>query len=952
MFDIPNSFTQYYDADNTISDVISGPDANADKDKAIYDLFYQSVDELKDIRRQYISIFAYSAGKDSTVTLLAGLEAHKQLMISGELDSDDPFVVSNIDTGVENPFITSLVYYERDRLQEHCKVHDIKLEFLIYNPPVNKQWTSLFASGHKLLSTARLNNDCSHILKIDSSIHLARHIKEKFGQHTCNILGTYIAESAKRGATIRKHGNDKATPQSVPRHGGGRGFTYLPIKHWNVDLVWDCLRRAGDDSEAPTTFPIPSYAPNHRLLRLIYGNAEDRGACPITADRVRAGNTTTNSVGGCGKSRFGCYVCLKSTKDKSGENLSKLPRYATIAGNALKFRNWLSSIAHDVRFRTYHARAVEPVTGAITLQPNVLKSSILEKIIWYAAMLTYDDIKRAKQFNKLLEAGTPELDAGYKDILDDKALSDDDRVSYLTFYCSMATQNVINMFTLDHALIISAIHARDGIRLPPYRALWIYDQVFCQEKRIPYPAVELSYTHNDEIGDARMILPEQRHLMERVNSGYDLTMQLEEFEDCTWSNNDASIKVTTQYGNEFHRYKQLVAMTDKIRQTPLAKAVNNQFTIRKSKLKRKQGRVVGAIRGRTSVNWYRPRDKSRYEQANLLAQTDWVPSHQQFKTPITQVHVDTSLDGYVVNYEAMDDWILVESYQRCLTKHDNYVEAMRRKKGSRYQFFTTEPFEHFRLNGVISFSPVAQKNSQVILNRTKHFLNNGLYDVPDNHTIMSHGLSMAEFRTYLASALVNVRNERNLARSRTKAMVLAAHSDPLASELNRLEKDFSIHMSYIISSIWQEIGTQAACMVGFQCFDGICMQSFGKVNNEYQKQFKARFLDIDGVINQLQSHVRSSVKQSAFSRALVAKVVDSFNNQFHQCTTAIFNEVIVNIQTSTEINVNNLWLTMFCPKLENPSELISRVKSRIVAPNQTVKSSLISTTGNNILDLL
>lgn len=332
MFDIPNSFNDLYSsaggsASINSSSVITGLEANKERDEDIHDLFFIAVDELKRIRENFISVFGYSSGKDSTITLLAGLEAHKQLLQEGRLDAGAPFVVCSIDTGVENPFIASLVHYERERLSQYCKIHGINLDFRIAVPPVNKQWLTLFASGHKMLSTARLNNDCSHILKIDNSIVIAKEIKAKYGLKTCTILGTYIKESVRRGAKIKKWGHDKVTPETVEQHGGGRGYTYLPIKDWDVDLVWDCLRRAGDSPEYPTMFPIPSYAPNHRLLRLIYGDAEDRGSCPITADRVKIDSGTTNSVGGCGKSRFGCYTCLKSSVDRSGANMAKLPRY-------------------------------------------------------------------------------------------------------------------------------------------------------------------------------------------------------------------------------------------------------------------------------------------------------------------------------------------------------------------------------------------------------------------------------------------------------------------------------------------------------------------------------------------------------------------------------------------------------------------------------------------------
>ena len=146
-------------------------DANAmleEERKESYQKFRAAVDDIKILRKEFITVCAVSFGKDSTVVLLAALNAHLELMQEGVLDNSSPFVVSHINTGVENHLMEMLCEEAMSSLRAFCKQKGINLELKVGRPLLSKNWSSLFLSGIKIISSARANNDCAEIMKIDN----------------------------------------------------------------------------------------------------------------------------------------------------------------------------------------------------------------------------------------------------------------------------------------------------------------------------------------------------------------------------------------------------------------------------------------------------------------------------------------------------------------------------------------------------------------------------------------------------------------------------------------------------------------------------------------------------------------------------------------------------------------------------------------------------------------
>ena len=453
-----------------------------------YQKFRAAVDDIKTLRKEFITVSAVSFGKDSTVVLLAALNAHLELMDEGVLDSSSPFVISHINTGVENHLMEMLCEEAMSSLRAFCKQKGINLELKVGRPLLSKNWSSLFLSG----------------IKIDNARRLERSIEAQYRGKAVTLLGSRLSESARREANMRRRGTDKVTALDLISGTSEAERVFAPIMSMTDNDVWNLIRMAGNKPIVQSQFSIISFQANHRLIDIIYRDSED-GACQYSAKKVKG---TKERAGGCGGSaRTGCYTCAKGITDKSGEEQVKKPRHSAISGNMLKVRNYIMYVAQDIKYRTYQGKAIDHTTGAIALQPNTLRADVIDKLIWLMSQVTVDDQIRAQRFSQLVAQGREMEDVGYRDIVTDTTLDDEDKKTLADVYKKHAQRHLIRPMSLDIAIYLSAIHARDGVRLPPHRAVWIWKQV-CEGARIPYPDVDPREGIISDIPDAVMAVPQ------------------------------------------------------------------------------------------------------------------------------------------------------------------------------------------------------------------------------------------------------------------------------------------------------------------------------------------------------------------------------------------------------------------------------------------------------------
>ena len=740
--------------------------------------YYQAVSDIKALRVKRVIQIATSFGKDSTLLLLAALEAHKQLVAEGKLELSAPFVVSTIDTKIENHLLRILVEEEVEKLKRYCQANNINLDFRYASPPLAKQWASLFLSGHKLPSTARLNSDCSIILKINQSERVESEIEALYG-NVIIITGSRLDESSARAASLKKHGQDKRDVHDFLEklEKGEESNVFAPISHITTEQVWMLLRRAGTDPIVkPEREGISSYADNHLLLSIIYEDSSD-GTCPTTSKKVSG-----QGVGGCGKSsRTGCSLCLKVFKDVSGENQNKLPRHSVISGNILKVRDYLAFVSEDMSKRTWHTKAIDETTGAIAAYPNVLNAETLDELIKLLIQVTADEYLRAKQFRLKVKAGLELTDKGYADIVNDISLNERERKLFTSVYKKYAQRALHAPMNEEICLYLSLIHARDGIKLPPYRSIVLWKQLYVDfisdvedefafaggdaaaleqahktvvaryeqvGLRLPYPNVDVSKAPRHDAQDAVMILPYES-LSEFSYVPHTGMFNADDVIGCMIDIKHDSIKVPKSVAESIlPPHAELDQSQVELRgfvfdnthstflnkKKPVVRKL--EFSKRAIKKTSKKGGGFSVLeRGRTSVGSY---SFSRRNSEAVLSKRIANPvSFPKLSLEPSYIPLNESIgdsDGtYKVSFEGLCNWQDYDGYVRAIETHDKFIQNRLSRNETIYSFPGVGAFEEMQRYGLFELTKTSVTRCMMNLKRTAYFSYIGLFGLSDKN---------------------------------------------------------------------------------------------------------------------------------------------------------------------------------------------------------------------------
>ncbi|MDC8832986.1 phosphoadenosine phosphosulfate reductase domain-containing protein [Alteromonas gilva] len=898
-----NPLVEVFDAKSFVDDIESGA----------YEQFYEAVANIKAIRRHYITVCATSFGKDSTVVLLAALRAHIELMEEGVLDGSSPFVVSHIDTLVENHLVQMLSLYERDRLKEFCQQKGINLDLRVGKPPLAKQWAALFLSGLKIISSARTNNDCSEIMKVENAARIERSIENDYTGQVVTLLGSRLSESVRRGANMRKRGTDKVSVDSLLDNTDSGERVFAPIMDMTDDDIWTIIRQAGTlpiQISLSGNDNIPSYARNHRLLHMIYSDSKE-GSCPVSAKRIKG---ETAKVGGCGGSaRTGCYLCAKSTTDKSGEAQAKMVRHSQISGNILKVRNYIMYVAQDIRYRTYHSRAVDLTTGTIALQPNVLNAQTIDKLIWLLSQATWDDDIRAEEFRNLVAQGREMEDPGYADIINDSTLDDRDRAEMAKVYKDYAVNPLISPMSLELAIYLSAIHSRDGIRLPPNRALYIWDQT-SKDVRIPYPEVDPKNAIVDDIPDAIMVIPTPG--VERPSILSQALLDEEASTGCDTYSKQHSLTMPVSHARYFlqgddAKHIEGLRNSDKVqiqgltsehwsriyRDEPLNKPVKHRFSKRAiKKVSRKGGQYKVTERGRTSLD--SPSFSQREAKPSLEERlTTSLPIYKQatsWDKDLLLADNPDAIVGYDIDYAAMHDWNQFGGAEEALRQHDDFVALHEKHDESVYFYGGIGAFESFLRYGVLKLNKSAKSNTLRILSRTAYFHSIGLFDIDESAVVAiseRRGLledtklssyrnnfkanrhlnieaiyPMDEYRTYKAGILLKLRSERNLIRKSLKKSSEGFKSKPVAEVKAMLNSMWNDAIDSYEAAVKKILIANTLIQSQIYAFDGEDYRQSLKLNLGVMRYIEVHFSDMNVLLGIVPRNTKRHIEDNTLAK--------------------------------------------------------------------------------------
>lgn len=471
---------------------------------AVAEQFHDGVTELKTLVRDGDAILfcPTSMGKDSTIVTLMALEAYRQLINEGGIPTTHPLIMSTVDTGGEAIPMKMYVSYARKRVLSYAQSHGINLIYDIVRPPVNDEYFVKFVGGQKLIPNATRHGDCSVILKVDPS---ARYVKNllttlqdknptgNFKVITC--VGSRNQESQRRSKNMKKQGIAAKTADEllnelqVEAVGNHSLYKFAPIKNWETSQVFDALRLAGTRPLTKVSgASIPGFLTDYGLLLEIYGNGSNE-TCDIAVG--------SKASSGCnGKARFGCVYCtMVAAKDHSSTALAELPRWRVLgAENALRVRDYLFRLSVDIDARALHARAYDPVAyNRAALQPNTLKPKHLEKMVRFASQLSLDSLRGASEFKALVAQGREMEHEGYSDIANDPNMPPRTKKAFLEMYKECAQEPQLELFSEQHAILLSFRWSIDGIGAAPYRPLAIWKQLESGKGWLPYPKLNTEY---------------------------------------------------------------------------------------------------------------------------------------------------------------------------------------------------------------------------------------------------------------------------------------------------------------------------------------------------------------------------------------------------------------------------------------------------------------------------
>lgn len=123
------------------------------------ELFIEAVDRVKRVlEANHPVCIAWSGGKDSSVILAVALEAALQHKASG---GSPKIVVTNSNTGIENPEIEQFVNVEMIKIADFARRKELDVDVQQATPALGATWAVRVLSGRGLPSFPGASSDCT-----------------------------------------------------------------------------------------------------------------------------------------------------------------------------------------------------------------------------------------------------------------------------------------------------------------------------------------------------------------------------------------------------------------------------------------------------------------------------------------------------------------------------------------------------------------------------------------------------------------------------------------------------------------------------------------------------------------------------------------------------------------------------------------------------------------------
>lgn len=325
---------------------------------------------------------AFSGGKDSSVLLDIVLIA----AVSAKEKGAEPFIlVTNGDTGVENPEISQYLKTESQKIKAYASSKGLNLEYHIAKPLLNDTWAVQVIGGRKLPSFPKNNSDCSVDYKVRPMTSLRKRLlkdlKMEDGE-AVTLVGTRFSESAQRAKNMA----DREETHMEPTRNKDGDLIYPAIADFETDEVWEWIGMSRSGF-------IESYSDFDDLMR-IYADAGNT-SCAVVSDALTEGVKAAR--GGCG-ARTGCMICTKVKDDKSLNSmiLSDKSRYGYMEAPG-KLREFIVNTQWDFSRRNWVGKTIND--GKITIRPDTYSPQMCLDLLRYALTIDAKEFALASQRN-------------------------------------------------------------------------------------------------------------------------------------------------------------------------------------------------------------------------------------------------------------------------------------------------------------------------------------------------------------------------------------------------------------------------------------------------------------------------------------------------------------------------------------------------------------------------
>lgn len=331
--------------------------------------------------------FGYSGGKDSGVTLTLGLDVIASYKKRG--GTVPKFVVLHGNTKVEMPEVHKLALDELDKVSQFLVDNDLVEEGSIHiaEPNITADYLVGIIGGRAIgIMPDNGHAKCSDDLKIQPMTTLKNKVfktlVKETGARVVTLIGTRTDESVSRGKAMSERGESNIAPVQDKN-----GYWVLsPISDFTLEDIFLIFDEA-------KTGRLNAYSDLQSTLAL-YGDAAEPGSCSLAAF---AGTDTKSTCGGDGtQARFGCFLCLRVSRDSSLENIStSAPKYAYLAPLNV-FRNYIQDAHYIPSKRNWLSRTVHN-DGTVHIAPNSYSPMHVEDLLRFALTIDMNEQAAAEK---------------------------------------------------------------------------------------------------------------------------------------------------------------------------------------------------------------------------------------------------------------------------------------------------------------------------------------------------------------------------------------------------------------------------------------------------------------------------------------------------------------------------------------------------------------------------